>query len=236
STRRQPGFDQGMVVVAGGHDQLAVAQRPSEILEERPCGVHRVAHGAVSQLEHVAEQDDALDARGELEQRRAQLSPSQQVRARQAPQVQVGEDQRAHGSDACAAEDCRRSGAGRQATRAHAAQEAPPATTASRICLGSMKRTSSRTTSNSETSLTPRERKKSTSSPTRFSGALAPDEMPTTRTPLSHCSCTSPALSIRGAAVPQSRATSTRRTEWEELREPITSIRSQLLAICLTAA
>ncbi len=52
--------------------------------------------------------------------------------------------------------------------------------------------------------------------------------MPTTRLPASHSSWTSRAASIRCASVPQSRATSTRRTELEELREPITSIRSQL--------
>ena len=81
-----------------------------------------------------------------------------------------------------------------------------------------MKRTSSLTTSNSEMSLTPRARNSSTSSWTRFSGALAPEEMPTTRRPSSHSSCTSPALSIRCASVPQSRATSTSRFEFDELR------------------
>jgi 2-furoate---CoA ligase len=38
------------------------------------------------------------------------------------------------------------------------------------------------------------------------------------------------------AGAPQSEATSTSRCELDELREPITSIRSQLSAICLTAA
>ena len=105
----------------------------------------------------------------------------------------------------------------------------------SRICLGSMKRTSSLTASTSEMSATPRSRKKPTSSRTRFSGALAPEEMPTTRLSVSHSSRTSLALSIRCASAPKSRATSTSRTEFDELREPITSIRSQLPASCLTA-
>ena len=61
----------------------------------------------------------------------------------------------------------------------------PPA---SRIVLGSMKRTSSRITWNSEMSVTPRSRNNWTSSCTRFSGALAPEEMPTTRAPASHSS------------------------------------------------
>ena len=58
---------------------------------------------------------------------------------------------------------CASTGATRGA--ASRAQDASPATTASRTCLGSMKRTSSLTTSTSEMSATPRSRKKSTSSP-----------------------------------------------------------------------
>ena len=85
-------------------------------------------------------------------------------------------------------------------------------------------------------SLTPRSRNRSTSSLTSSSGALAPEEIPTTRLSVSHSSWTSRAESIRWASAPQSRATSTRRTELDELREPITSIRSQAAAICLTAA
>ena len=59
-----------------------------------------------------------------------------------------------------------------------------------RISFGSMKRTSSWTTSYSETSVVPRSRKKSTSDWTSSSGALAPEEIPTTRLPSSHSSCT----------------------------------------------
>ena len=46
-----------------------------------------------------------------------------------------------------------------------------------RIALGSMKRTSSWTTSSSPTSVVPRERKNSTSRWTRPSGALAPEAL-----------------------------------------------------------
>ena len=53
-----------------------------------------------------------------------------------------------------------------------------------------MNRTSSRRTSNSDTSVVPRARKKSTSAVTSSSGADAPEEMPTTRAPSSHSSCT----------------------------------------------
>ena len=71
------------------------------------------------------------------------------------------------------------------------------AATAWRITLGSMKRTSSCTTSSSRTSLVPRSRKKSTSRWTSSSGALAPEVIPTTRLPSSHSSRTSASLSIR---------------------------------------
>ena len=60
-----------------------------------------------------------------------------------------------------------------------------------------MNRTSSRRTSNSDTSSVPRSRKKATSRSTSSSGALAPEEMPTTRAPSSHSSCTWSAPSIR---------------------------------------
>ena len=47
---------------------------------------------------------------------------------------------------------------------------------------------------------------------------------------------TSVSLSIRCESAPCSRATSTSRFEFEELREPITSTRSHCAASCLTAA
>ena len=66
-----------------------------------------------------------------------------------------------------------------------------------RIVLGSMKRTSSWTTSNSSTCSVPRARKKATRRWTSSSGALAPEVMPTTRVPSSHSSRTCSSLSIR---------------------------------------
>ncbi len=50
--------------------------------------------------------------------------------------------------------------------------------------------------------------------------------MPTTRLPSSHSSRTSASLSIRYESAPWSRATSTSRFEFDELRDPITSTRS----------
>ena len=67
---------------------------------------------------------------------------------------------------------------------------APRAAMACRTVFGSMKRTSSRMTSNSETSSVPRSRKNATRRWTSSSGALAPEVMPTTRLPSSHSSRT----------------------------------------------
>ena len=164
--RDQPRFDERVVVVAGDDHQLAPRERRAEVLEERARGGHRVAQRPVAQLEHVAEQHHPVDVRERRQQRRAQLGAAQQVRAasalprcrsetisvRMARGSPLGAVARA--APAPAAGPAPRSGGRRLARRA----------TASRICLGSMKRTSSRTTSNSEMSLTPRARKKSTSS------------------------------------------------------------------------
>ena len=60
--------------------------------------------------------------------------------------------------------------------------------------------------------------------------------MPTTRLPSSHSSCTWVSLSIRCDSAPWSRATSTRRFEFDELLEPITSTRSHSRAIWRTAS
>ena len=89
-----------------------------------------------------------------------------------------------------------------------------------------MKRTSSWTVRSSPTSLAPRSRKKPTRRSTSSSGALAPEVMPTVSTPSSQASSTWVWLSIRCEAAPCSRATSTRRLEFEELVEPITRTRS----------
>ena len=82
----------------------------------------------------------------------------------------------------------------------------------------------------------PRSRKKATSRCTSSSGALAPELIPTTRLPTSHSSRTCISLSTRWDSAPWSRATSTRRFEFEELLEPITSTRSHSPAIWRTAS
>ena len=60
---------------------------------------------------------------------------------------------------------------------------------------------------------------------------------PTELTPSSQAGSISPALSTRYAVLaPASRATSTSRTEFDELAEPTTMTRSLWAAICLTAS
>jgi hypothetical protein len=46
----------------------------------------------MAQLEHIAEQHHALDVGDRLEQRRAQLGAAQQIRSRDAAEVQIGDD------------------------------------------------------------------------------------------------------------------------------------------------
>ena len=96
-----------------------------------------------------------------LQQRRAQLELAQQVGAHKTPRCR-SEMKGAHSGGPARGRGL----------------------TAPRTCLGSMKRTSSRTASTSEMSSTPRSRKRATSWTSRFSGALAPEEMPTTHADL----------------------------------------------------
>ncbi len=201
-------------MVARHQHDLPALHRGAQRGEDRPRRRERLALGAVAQLDDVAEQHQAVDPVERRDERgQAGRVGAQDVAPPAGAEVQVGDDEGAQGPSA--------------GGRRHGLADR----------LGSMKRTSSWTTWNSLTSSTPRARKKSTSAVTSSSGALAPDEIPTTRLPSSHSSRTWPALSIRYASsAPCSRATSTSRCEFEEFCEPITSTRSQRAAICLTAA
>jgi len=93
--RGQPRFDERVVVVAGDEYELLVRrgrEHACEILEEGTRGRHGLVHRPVAQLEHVAEQHHALDVGDGLQQRRAQILATQQVGARAAAEVQVGDD------------------------------------------------------------------------------------------------------------------------------------------------
>ena len=76
---RQPRFDEWWSWLPASTTTSRSANTATEVLEEGPCGVDRVAARPVAQLEQVAEQDQPVDV-GELgEQRLAQLGPAQQV-------------------------------------------------------------------------------------------------------------------------------------------------------------
>jgi hypothetical protein len=78
-----------VVVVARHEHDLATRHRLAEILEHRPSGGERLAHRAMAELEHVAEQHQALDVPQSLEQRRSQRGAPQHVGAREAAEMQV---------------------------------------------------------------------------------------------------------------------------------------------------
>ena len=111
------------------------------------------------------------------------------------------------------------------------------AASAWRIVFGSMKRTSSRSTSNSSTSLRPA-RAEEVDEPLnellrRARARGDADDARVLEPLLAHLRLVVDQVRRRR---PQSRATSTSRCEFEELREPITSTRSHCSAICLTAS
>ena len=85
-------------MVAGHHHQLAVgAERLAQVGEHRHRQLGDVALGAVAQLDAVAEDHQPVDAAHRLEQRLAQLRPAEQVGALGGADVEVGDDERAHG-------------------------------------------------------------------------------------------------------------------------------------------
>src|SRR6266566_6541407 len=96
-----------------------------------------------------------------------------------------------------------------------------------RSSRGKAKVSRSSAASTSSTSPKPRSASQASTSVTRISGTDAPLDSPTVRTPSSHRSSTAALSSTRRAAgAPASSATSTMRTELDELAEPTTRNRS----------
>ena len=233
---RQPRFDQRVVVVAGRDHQLAPGERrgrdPRRTAAPPPSpraagrGAARARRRAApAGRPRAAPRAAARAARGGAAGRCRESLPrcrseTISVRIERLP---------APGRTALRC-------AGAAAPRSPVLRTPRPRAAAARICLGSMKRTSSLTTSNSEMSLDAARAEELDQLPHEVLGRAGAGGDAHHAPSLSHSSRTSPALSIRCASVPQSRATSTSRIEFDELREPITSIRSQLAAICLTAA
>ncbi len=203
AARLEPRRQERVVVVARDEDELPLGpERRAERGEDRDGRGERVAHRAVAELERVAEHDEAIRSAHGVAERRERARAAQGVAAARAPEVEVRDDEGPHYRvptrlmpSSCRGPEGSRAGAfprrgrrnrgGSDRTAAGGrGRQASAADIAWRIAFGSMKRTSSRMTSNSETSSTPWSRKRWTSAPTSSSGALAPLEMPTTRTPV----------------------------------------------------
>jgi hypothetical protein len=89
-------FGEARVVVAGGDDDLDLADRRAELGEEGEGELQRRAERPLAQLDDVPEQDQALGAAQLLEQDRADLGVAEHVAAARDAQVQVGDNRRLH--------------------------------------------------------------------------------------------------------------------------------------------
>ena len=88
---------EAVVVVAGDEDDARARHRFAELLEERVGRASRTrARGKVAQLEHVAEQDEAVGGGDLLEQDAADRRVAGDVLAGGGAEVQVGNDRGAH--------------------------------------------------------------------------------------------------------------------------------------------
>jgi hypothetical protein len=87
---------EAVVVVAGDEDDVDLADRGAELGEEGEGVLERGAERALAQLDHVAEQDEALGAAQLLDQEGADLRVAQEVAAARRAEVEVGDDRRLH--------------------------------------------------------------------------------------------------------------------------------------------
>jgi len=83
-------------VVAGDEDDAPSGHRFPQLGEEWLGQLEHPSQREVAQLEHVAEQDEAVGRGDPLEQRGADRRVADQVLAGTAAQVQVGDDRGAH--------------------------------------------------------------------------------------------------------------------------------------------
>ena len=85
-------------MVARDEDHLAVrAHALADRVQDRLGDRHRLRRPALHQLDGVAEQDEAVDVVERAEQRRERLRVAQDVALEARAEVQVGDDERAHG-------------------------------------------------------------------------------------------------------------------------------------------
>jgi hypothetical protein len=87
---------QAVVVVAGHDRHLALAQCLTQLLEEGTGGVEGNAEREVAQLDHVAEQDDAVGVADLLQQDASHRRVAQHVLTAGGAEVEVGDDRRPH--------------------------------------------------------------------------------------------------------------------------------------------
>ncbi len=83
-------------MVTGDEDHLDVADRLAQLLEERPRAFERGTERKVAQLDHVAEQDEAVGAGDLLQQHSPHRRIAQHVLVGGDAEVEVGDDRRPH--------------------------------------------------------------------------------------------------------------------------------------------
>ena len=206
-----------VVVARHDHDLAALAERGADRPQHRLGRRERIARRPVTELDHVAEQHQAIDAVERREQRARGPSRAQHIAAR-----------------------CARRGAGRR--RPACARPLP-------VQVGGVarQRLADRLGEHEADVLLddlellhvarardPEELDQPLYELVGGAGARRDADDRLADEPLARCTCDS--LSIRYESAPCSRATSTRRLEFDEFREPITSTRSHSRASCLTAA
>ena len=99
SRRLEPGRNERMVVVARGDHDLASGKGGVHVLGEFVDRLQRTAHRRFAQLDQVAEDHQAVDVLGGLEQPLTDRGMSQEVVSGERPQVQIRDHGAAHTAD-----------------------------------------------------------------------------------------------------------------------------------------
>ena len=86
-------------MVSGHEHHLPGSQRPGQLLEQRPGDLERGGERSLAQLEDVAEQHESVGAVHDLSEARPHLWSASHVVAGPQAEVQVGDDDGAHGRD-----------------------------------------------------------------------------------------------------------------------------------------
>ena len=89
-----------MIVVAGHEHDPPPGHRLAQLLEEGPGGPQCGEHRPLAQLEHVAEQNQVVDALQRGEERRSHLGAAQQVGALDLAEVEVRDEGGGHAGSA----------------------------------------------------------------------------------------------------------------------------------------